>query len=126
MRANRRRDTGPERQVRSLLHCAGLRFRVDFPINAGGRKVRPDIVFTARRLAVFVDGCFWHGCPEHGRIPKTNPAYWEPKIAGNQRRDEGQQRALEAAGWEVIRIWEHVAPENATQQIISAYRSLEP
>jgi DNA mismatch endonuclease (patch repair protein) len=123
MRANRRRDTSPERQVRSLLHRAGLRFRVDLPIDTGGRKVRPDIVFTARHLAVFIDGCFWHGCPEHGRIPKTNAAYWEPKIGRNQQRDEQQRRNLEGAGWDVVRIWEHVAPEEAALQIIAAYRS---
>jgi DNA mismatch endonuclease, patch repair protein len=126
MRANRRRDTGPERQIRSLLHQAGLRFRVDLPINTGGRKARPDIVFTARRLVVFIDGCFWHGCPQHGHIPKTNPGYWGPKIEGNQRRDEKQRKALEAVDWDVLRIWEHVDPMTATDQIIAAYRSLQP
>lgn len=126
MRANRRRDTGPERRIRSRLHRAGMRFRVDLPIDLGGRKIRPDIVFTARRLAVFVDGCFWHGCPEHGHIPKTNPSYWEPKIGGNQQRDERQRLALEAAGWNVLRIWEHVDPETAVSEIISTYCSLGP
>src|ERR1700732_2927625 len=84
MRANRRRDSAPERALRSALHRAGLRFRVDFPIRTpGARPVRPDVVFPARRIAVFVDGCFWHGCPEHGTWPATNEAYWMQKIQAN-------------------------------------------
>jgi DNA mismatch endonuclease (patch repair protein) len=95
---------------------------VDFPIRAGARLVRPDIVFTGRRLAVFVDGCFWHGCPEHGRIPTTNTSYWNPKIKGNQERDQRQSAALESDGWTVLRIWEHQDPEEASAAIAGAYR----
>src|SRR5437763_1104846 len=100
MRANRRRDTGPERALRSALHRLGLRFRVDLPIRPdGGRAVRPDVVFPARRVAVYVDGCFWHGCPQHGTQPVTNSAYWKPKIAENKERDQRVNAALAADGW---------------------------
>src|SRR2546421_1138470 len=79
MSANRRRDTGPERAVRSLLHARGLRFRVDFPIRAmRERPIRPDIAFPKHQLAVFIDGCFWHACPEHATFPATNREYWLP------------------------------------------------
>ncbi len=107
MRANRRRDTGPERELRSALHALGLRFRVDLPVVADGRRPRPDVAFTRARLAVFVDGCFWHGCPEHAAVPTKNARYWSSKIARNIERDREQTRALEAAGWKVVRVWEH-------------------
>lgn len=125
MRANRRRDTGPERQLRSLLHAAGLRFRVDLPIAIGGRRpLRPDIVFTRARLAIFVDGCFWHGCPEHGRRPKIqNGKYWGSKIARNIERDHEQAEALAGAGWTVLRFWEHDQPEAAAAEVERAYRA---
>ena len=79
MQANRRRDTGPERALRSELHRRGLRFRVDHPVRTGGHTVRPDIVFSRARVAVYVDGCFWHSCPLHATLPKSNAAYWTPK-----------------------------------------------
>jgi DNA mismatch endonuclease (patch repair protein) len=107
MRANRRRDTGPELQIRSLLHRAGLRFRVDRRISVGGVACRPDIVFTRARVAVFVDGCFWHGCPQHGELPRANRAFWEEKLRRNAERDRRQDAALSAAGWRVVRVWEH-------------------
>jgi DNA mismatch endonuclease (patch repair protein) len=110
MRANRRRDTLPERALRSLLHRRGLRFRVDLPVAVDGRSPRPDIVFTRQRLAIFVDGCFWHGCPEHARRPKANATYWGPKIARNIERDSEQAQRLQAAGWTVLRVWEHEDP----------------
>jgi DNA mismatch endonuclease, patch repair protein len=110
MAAIRRRDTMFELQVRSRLHAAGLRFRVDMPIRlAGARTIRPDVVFTRARVAVFCDGCFWHGCPEHGVRPEIkNGQYWSPKITGNRERDARQVAALEAEGWVVLRFWEHV------------------
>jgi DNA mismatch endonuclease (patch repair protein) len=118
MRSNRRRDTGPERRVRSLLHRRGLRYRVDLPIHAGCRgPVRPDIVFSREKLAVFVDGCFWHGCPDHGHVPASNAAYWEPKLARNVQRDHEHDQALEAAGWGVLRVWEHTPSEEAARLI---------
>lgn len=109
MAAISRRDTNPEREVRCLLHARGLRFRVDYPIRlAGLRPIRPDIVFTKRRVAIFIDGCFWHGCPEHGQRPGIrNGHYWSPKIAGNRERDARHTAALVAAGWTVLRFWEH-------------------
>src|SRR4051794_28603431 len=88
MRANRRRDTGPELELRSALHALGLRFRVDVPIRPSeGRPVRPDVVFPRRRVAVFVDGCFWHGCPAHWTRSRTNQGYWDEKVVANRERD---------------------------------------
>ena len=126
--ANRRRDTEPERRLRSRLHALGLRFRVDHPIRLEGhRLIRPDIVFTRRRIAVFVDGCFWHGCPEHGRRENgRNADYWRPKIATNRERDELQTRALKTAGWTVLRVWEHEHPSDAALRIAELVRSRSP
>jgi len=115
MRANRGTDTTAERAIRSLLHARGFRFRKHLPIQAGMIRVRPDLVFTRQRLAVFVDGCFWHGCPDHGNVPRTNIAYWKWKLDRNRARDSAVDEALAAAGWVVLRIWEHVpAVEGAT------------
>ncbi|MCE2501104.1 MAG: DNA mismatch endonuclease Vsr [Dehalococcoidia bacterium] len=107
MRANKRKDTSPERRLRSALHRQGRRFRVDMPLKLPGRRVRPDIVFPRRRVAVFVDGCFWHACPEHGQQPRSNVAYWAPKLQRNQARDKADDDALRHAGWIVVRVWEH-------------------
>lgn len=122
MRANRRRDTKPERALRSALHARGFRFRVDLPLTTGHwRTIRPDIVFTRARLAVFVDGCFWHGCPTHGRRDNiSNSHYWSPKIAGNAERDRLHTDALEAAGWTVLRAWEHERVEDVADRIADA------
>lgn len=124
MRANRRRDTGPERAVRVLLHARGLRYRVDLPIKLdGNRPIRPDVVFTKLRICCFIDGCWWHGCPQHGRRPtKTNRAYWNAKITRNVERDAEQQSALEAAGWTVLRFWEHDDPELVVATVADAIR----
>lgn len=113
MRAIRRRDTGPERAVRSVLHRLGMRFRVDYPIRDGRpRPVRADIAFTRVKVAVFIDGCFWHGCPQHGRkTGGANDSYWSAKLARNQERDAEQAERLAEAGWTVLRFWEH---EDAT------------
>lgn len=107
MSAIRRTDTKPEKALRSALHRAGLRFRKDLRIDLGRVKPRPDIVFTKARVAVFVDGCFWHCCPEHGRWPTRNVDYWGPKLQRNLARDEAYTAALVEAGWVVVRIWEH-------------------
>jgi DNA mismatch endonuclease, patch repair protein len=119
MRANRRRDTAPEIAIRRVLHARGYRFRVDLPIRPDeGRVVRPDLIFTRVKVAVFVDGCYWHGCPEHGRrTGGANNAYWGPKIARNQERDAEQRTRLERAGWTVVRVWEHDDTEVAAQRI---------
>jgi DNA mismatch endonuclease (patch repair protein) len=111
MRGNKKVDTRPELAVRRLIHARGLRYRVAHRIALPELKVRPDIVFTRQRLAVFIDGCFWHGCPDHGTSPRSNPAYWDSKIARNQERDQQIDAALEANGWSVLRAWEHEAPE---------------
>lgn len=121
MRQNRRRDSRPEVQLRSGLHRRGLRFRVDLPIRCGnGRPVRPDIVFPRAHVVVFVDGCFWHGCPIHGKPPKSNARYWDAKIALNQDRDTRQSAALNANGWTVLRIWEHEPVEQAISAVEDA------
>lgn len=111
MRSNRRRDTGPEIQIRRLLHARGLRYRVDVSVPPLGPRSRVDIVFRPIRLAVYVDGCFWHGCPEHATFPKSNADYWLPKLARNVERDLEAVAVLEAGGWHVMRFWEHEDPE---------------
>lgn len=122
MRGNKRSGTRPERAVRSALHNAGMRFRVDHLVRTPNRNVRPDIVFTRQQVAVFVDGCFWHGCPEHGRTPSTNEGYWQEKLRRNVLRDAAVDAALSASGWEVIRIWEHEELDRVVLQISKAVR----
>jgi DNA mismatch endonuclease (patch repair protein) len=101
-----RRDTKPELELRRALFARGLRYRVDAPILPAARR-RPDIVFGTAKVAVFVDGCFWHGCPDHATWPKANEAFWREKISTNQLRDRDTDRRLTEAGWLVVRIWEH-------------------
>lgn len=120
MQANRRRDTKPELTLRSALHRAGFRYRCDFRVDLPAGRVRPDIVFTRRRVAIFVDGCFWHSCPDHGSRPKTNESYWSPKLAKNVERDLRNTSLLEAAGWRVVRIWEHVNADAALREVAGA------
>jgi DNA mismatch endonuclease, patch repair protein len=111
MRGNRGRDTKPEHAVRSLLHRQGMRFRKDSVLRTGdGIRVRADIVFGRHRIAVFIDGCFWHGCPQHGRHPRVNRSYWDAKLARNVARDERNVRLLRGDGWTVLRFWEHEDP----------------
>jgi DNA mismatch endonuclease (patch repair protein) len=121
MQAIRRSDTRPEVALRSALHKAGLRFRKDHVLRLEGVRVRPDIVFTRARLAVFVDGCFWHSCPTHGRSPLSNQAYWAPKLRRNAERDRRQDEALIVSGWEVVRIWEHEELQEALRRISAVY-----
>ena len=106
MRRVRRRDTAPEVALRSALHRAGVRFRLDASALPG----RPDIVLVRARVAVFVDGCFWHGCPEHFVPPKANRGFWAEKIRTNQERDRRSDIALADAGWRVVHVWEHEPP----------------
>lgn len=120
MRGNRRAETAPEVELRRVLHARGLRYRKDALIRAGEVRVRPDLVFRALRVAVFVDGCFWHGCPEHCRMPGSNVAYWEAKIARNRARDQRNDAALAGAGWRVVRIWEHVPVEEGAQIVTTS------
>ena len=108
-RSQRRRDTKPEVAIRSALHRKGLRFRVDRKVLAG-MSSRPDVVFGPSKVAVFVDGCFWHRCPEHGTIPKNNREWWEDKLNRNVARDRRVDEQLREAGWQVLRFWEHDDP----------------
>jgi DNA mismatch endonuclease, patch repair protein len=102
----RRRDTRPELELRSELHRRGLRYRIDRrPLQAVPS--RADLVFGPAKVAVYVDGCFWHSCPEHGTMPRSNEAFWQEKLARNQERDAAVNAALAAAGWTVVRVWEH-------------------
>ncbi len=122
MRAVGRRDTPQEKAVRSALHRRGLRFRVDNrPVKGIRRKA--DIVFGPARVAVFVDGCFWHGCPLHATWPKTNGEWWKNKLEANQRRDRDTDRRLEEAGWLVIRVWEHEDPEASAIVVANAVKA---
>ena len=119
MRSNRRTDTKPEIALRSALHRSGLRFRKDYPIRLpDGRTVHPDIAFTKKKIAIFVDGCFWHSCPEHGSTPKSNQDYWIPKLSENVERDKCTDTGLRANGWQVVRVWEHSGPEEAVEIIL--------
>jgi DNA mismatch endonuclease (patch repair protein) len=119
MKANRRTDTKPELALRKALHALGYRYRKDLRLDlVDGVRVRPDIVFTARRVAVFVDGCFWHCCPDHGSKPASNTWYWEPKLARNVERDRTADSALDQAGWTVIRLWEHESLDGAVAAVV--------
>lgn len=120
MRRNRRRDTKPERTLRSLLHAKGLRFRKDHPVRVAGLLVRPDVVFSRQRIAIFLDGCYWHACPKHGTKPRHNSEYWTEKLERNVARDQAVNRALSASGWTVIRVWEHEDPAKVAETIAAA------
>ena len=115
MQVTRRRDTSAELSLRSALRALGLRYRVDAPLP--GTRRRADVSFLRAKVAVFQDGCFWHGCPEHGTWPKANAKWWREKIEGNQRRDRDTERRLTDAGWVVLRFWEHADAEAAAQCI---------
>jgi DNA mismatch endonuclease, patch repair protein len=116
MKAAKPRDTAPEIAIRKELHRRGLRYRVDTrPLQEFNR--RADIVFKPVKVAVFVDGCFWHGCPIHGTSAKANADFWRLKIERNKERDKDTNNKLKEAGWEVIRIWEHESPEEASEKI---------
>lgn len=120
MQAIRRTDTKPEVALRALLHRQGLRFRKDLRLDFSEGRVRPDIVFTRAKVAIFVDSCFWHVCPQHGSVPKRNTAYWEPKLRGNAARDRRDDRLLMSQGWTVVRVWEHEPSEVAVARVIGA------
>ena len=118
MKAAKSRDTLPEISIRLALYHKGLRYRIDAkPIKGLNR--RADILFRSVKVAVFVDGCFWHGCPLHGTQAKANAEFWRTKIKHNQERDEDTNQRLKEAGWVVIRIWEHEDPSEAAEQIYS-------
>ena len=122
MRSTRRRDTKPELALRSELHRLGLRFFVDRPI-VGARR-RADVLFPRDRVAVYVDGCYWHACPVHGTIPKQNREWWIAKLAANRARDLDTVAKLCAAGWTVLRFWEHDDPAVAAAQVWSTLQRI--
>jgi len=125
MVANRSKDTAPELAVRSLLHARGLRYRTNHRPEPTLRRTA-DIVFTRRRIAVFIDGCYWHGCPTHLAMPKSNVGYWAPKIERNRERDRETTELLKAAGWTVLRFWEHESPADVADVIAAVVASAEP
>ena len=122
MRVTRRRDTAAEMRVRRLLHARGIRYRIDREILPGTRR-RADILFVNERVAVFVDGCFWHSCPIHRTQPKANAEWWAAKLAANRQRDAQTNRRLRRANWYVMRIWEHEAPAVAAARIANVVRT---
>ncbi|MFF0560203.1 very short patch repair endonuclease [Streptomyces sp. NPDC004266] len=113
------KDTAAELAVRRLLHAAGLRYRVEFPVPGMARR-RIDVAFTSVKVAVLIDGCFWHGCPEHATQPKANAEWWRQKLDRNMARDKETTAHLTAAGWEVLRFWEHEPPEDVVLHITEA------
>lgn len=117
----RRRDTGPELAVRRELHRRGLRYRVDWPIPEMRRR-RADLSFIRAKVAVFIDGCFWHGCPVHGVIPKSNRDWWVAKLTSNALRDEDTDAHLRRLGWIPLRFWEHEDPVVVADHVESAVR----
>lgn len=125
MRSNRGTGTKPELALRSALHAAGKRFRVNLAIPNLGIRVRPDIVFPRQRLCVFVDGCFWHRCPLHATEAKANAEFWRNKLQANVDRDRRAESILIRSGWEVLRIWEHESTEDAVARVIGRLKELE-
>ncbi|KMS72409.1 DNA mismatch repair protein Vsr [Streptomyces viridochromogenes] len=116
MQAIRSRDTTPELVIRRLVHAQGLRYRVAArPLSTLRRTA--DMVFRPAKVAVFIDGCYWHGCPEHYVPPRTNPSYWSDKVARNMARDRDTDQRLEEAGWTVLRFWEHEPSEDCAARI---------
>ena len=121
MQGNRSRDTKPELAVRSAVHRRGLRYRVAARPLPDLRRTA-DLVFRKAKIAVFVDGCYWHGCPEHHTQPSTNPEYWSDKITGNIARDQDTDAHLSEAGWTVLRFWEHEDPDAVADAVEQSVR----
>ncbi len=125
MRANRGRDTTPELAVRRLVHGAGLRFRVNARPETDLRRT-VDLLFRRSRVVVLIDGCFWHGCPQHHQAPRTNAQFWSDKIRRNRERDAETDRILAERGWSVMRFWEHEVRtdvDRVAAEVIAAVRS---
>ena len=121
MRSNKGRDTKPELALRSAVHALGLRYRVNARPLKGVRRTA-DLLFTRARVAVFLDGCFWHGCPEHHTVARTNGDFWAQKVSDNRRRDRDTDAKLAEAGWRSVRIWEHEDPAEAARRVRAAVR----
>lgn len=112
MKKVRVRDTGPEMAIRRLMFAAGMRYRINYrPKEPNIGRSSIDIAFPGKRVAIFIDGCFWHECPEHGELPKANREWWERKFVENRERDARISVQLEKGGWCVLRFWEHESPE---------------
>ncbi|MEU6120935.1 very short patch repair endonuclease [Streptomyces sp. NPDC047123] len=124
MSRQRSRDTKPEVAVRRLLHASGLRFRLQRRVPGLSRNTI-DIAFPGPRVAVFIDGCFWHGCPEHATFPKSNPDFWREKINRNALRDTNTTAHLESLGWTVLRFWEHERPEEVADRVAAELRAVQ-
>jgi len=124
MQLQRERNTQPEVTLRRALWVMGYRYRVHHRALPDVRR-EVDIAFTRVRLAVFVDGCFWHGCSEHRGVPKTNSDWWRDKLESNRARDASTNQMLRAAAWTVLRIWEHVSLEEALAHVVSEIDRLE-
>lgn len=116
MRSNRRRDTRPELALRSAVHALGLRHRVDARPLSDMRRTA-DLVFSKARVAVFLDGCFWHGCPRHHTVALANGPFWAEKVDTNRRRDRDTDQRLAEAGWVSLRVWEHEDPVKAARHV---------
>lgn len=121
MQGNRGRDTKAELAVRRIVHAQGLRYRVNARPEPGIRRTA-DLLFTRARVAVFIDGCFWHGCPAHFTMPATNTDFWDAKIDRNRQRDADTTAALGDRGWVVLRFWEHEKPLSVASRIVKAVR----
>ena len=120
MQATRRRDTPGELALRSALHALGLRYRVDRPLPETRR--RADVAFVGLKVAIFVDGCFWHACPRHATWPKKNAAWWRTKIMANVARDRDTDKRLRRRGWIVLRFWAHEDMGAAAQRVDTIVR----
>ena len=118
MQANRGVDTGPEIRLRSLVHKAGLRYAIDVRPEADINR-RADLVFRAAKVAVFVNGCFWHGCPKHYSSPKSNQRYWSEKVRRNRERDVETRFLLKRRGWRVLVFWEHQPAQSCSERVVS-------
>ncbi|MGH8902964.1 MAG: very short patch repair endonuclease [Egibacteraceae bacterium] len=122
MQRQRRRDTRPETALRRALHAQGFRYLVDRQVLPEVRR-KADIVFSRARVAVFVDGCFWHVCPQHATWPKASAEWWRAKLEANTRRDRDTDERLGSAGWTVVRVWEHEATEEAAKKVAEVVRA---
>jgi DNA mismatch endonuclease (patch repair protein) len=122
MQRQGRKDTVPELRVRSALHAMGLRYRLQVPVPGLDRRTI-DVCFPGARVAVFIDGCFWHGCPQHWTRPTSNAAWWDAKMARNRQRDVETSFHLRSRGWTVMRFWAHESVDRVAAQIVTAVRS---
>jgi DNA mismatch endonuclease (patch repair protein) len=122
MSVTRRKDTKPELDLRRILHARGLRYRVTYPVPGLPRRTI-DVAFTRARVAIFIDGCFWHGCPDHATKPRANSEWWMRKLETNMARDTNTSRFLSEQGWTVLRFWEHEEPASVADRVQAAVLS---